>query len=49
MKSRSNKRDEVWGSVVTKGCSIIEPSLKENLWNLEFQRGYKGAMFSEND
>jgi hypothetical protein len=29
MKNRFNKRDEVWGLVVTKGCSIIELSLKK--------------------
>lgn len=29
MKNRFNKRDEVWGLVVTKGCSLIELSLKK--------------------
>jgi hypothetical protein len=29
MKNKFNKRDEVWGLVVTKGCSITGLSLKK--------------------
>jgi hypothetical protein len=51
MKNKFNKRDEVWGLIVTKGCSIIELSLKKK--PMEFrvlrrlQRGHvqrKGLM-----